>query len=229
MKKIYSLLLLLIIFNSSIFAQENNRKTSIELYPLPILLGEIGVEAGFALGTNLGMGVQFIYYNPSIGLTNLIIRSQLGKNDELTMKVNAILPALSFAYYSKPEMAGFYVGGLFRFKRASGTVTYSDNSASDPFDNVAKVQATLAINSINPNIITGYRFVFDNNFSLRLGIAMGGQKTLKNEVSYLILEQDSQDDGNDAVNDMRADIPTYTKSFTKSFTFQLMIGLGFTF
>ncbi len=90
------------------------------------------------------------------------------------------------------------------------------------------VESRIAINSINANYVSGYRFVFNNGFVLRLGVALGYQNALKNEVTYKIIEE-YDGEGSEVVNDLKENIDQYTKSYTKPITFQIEIGLGFNF
>ena len=230
MKRSIFFILLIIGIQSNIFSQEKEvRKTSLDFYPLPMLLGEFGGELSFSTSEKTSIGLQLTYYNPKFGLTGILINNQLGKNDELTLNVHSFLPAIAFTVYTKPEMSGFYYGALLRLKTGNGYVIYYDNYATDKSQNSATVRSDISILTINPNIIGGYRWAFKNNFSLKLGLATGLQFSIYDNVSYTILEQESEDDGNDAMEGMKDDIDIYLKSYRKPFTFQLVVGLGFTF
>ncbi len=227
MKKIY-IIVTAILLTASTFAQTNKKKVGIDVYLLPMLFGEYGGQLSIGIGNHSALGLQMIYYNPSFGITGAIYKSDLGPGDELDINVSALLPGISYAYYSKSRMKGFYIGTLIRYKRLKGEVLLKDKyTGGTAYKGI--VEADIAVNSINFNLITGYRFVFDNNFSLCLGIAVGGQKNLKNFTRYNILEAYDESDGEEVRNDLIEGVEQQTKSFVKAVTFQAIIGIGVTF
>ncbi|MDA3952730.1 MAG: hypothetical protein PF485_03720 [Bacteroidales bacterium] len=220
MKKIILLLSVSLILSSGIKAQKS---VGIDIYPIPMLFGEFG----FQVNLPAGIGAHLSYYNPSVGLTGVLIQSQLGDGDELNLNVHSVMPGISYTYYSKGNIEGFYVGGKFLFKTVSGDVLLKDKyTGGTAYKGI--VESEISINSINVGCIAGYRFVFDNNFTIRLGAALGYQNALKNEVTYRIIEQ-YDDEGWEVVDDLREDLEMNTESFTKPVTFQIEIGLGFNF
>ena len=225
MKKIYYILLVILISQGSISAQDNVRKTALDFYPLPMLMGEFGAELDFATSNNTALGIQFAYFNPTFGLSGVIINSKLDDGDKLEINVHAFLPGITYTYYTKPEMEGFYIGGLVRYKHASGTALYEDNNGSVR----GQAKTDMSISTINPNVIGGYRWVFDNNFSIRLGAAVGGQINIVDDITYSTVWEENEGDGKKIEEDLQKGLEIQLRSFVKPVTFQLVAGLGFTF
>ncbi|MCP4178686.1 MAG: hypothetical protein GY756_13055 [bacterium] len=231
MKKVF-VIITAILLAANTFAQtaaeSNKNKVGLDFYLLPMLFGEYGGQLSFAAGDHLGVGLQMVYYNPSMGLTGVIVKSQLGPGDVLDMNVSAILPGVSLTYYSKPRLKGFYVGGLVRYKRAKGDVLLKDKfTGGTAYKGI--VEADIAVNSININLVSGYRFAFDNGFSLTLGLALGGQINLKDDTRYTIIESYEESDGITVKDDLQEGVEQQMRSFINPITFQAIIGLGFTF
>lgn len=223
MKKIVLILFASVLLSCAIRAQ-NDSKLGIDIYPIPMLLGEYG----FQLNLPPGIGAHFTYYNPALGLTGILINSQLGEGDELDLNVNSYIPGVSYTHYSKSGFEGFYVGGKVMYKTASGTVLLKDKYTGGSAYK-AIVEADINLNTLNVSVVSGYRFVFDSNFAIRLGAALGYQNCFTNDVIYEIIEEYEDGSGDEVIDDMKTDVETYTKSFTKSITFQVEIGLGFNF
>lgn len=210
---------------NSMHAQENN-KFALDFYPIPLLLGELSVEGNIPMGKT-ALGINATYYNPSLLLSGLLIRSQLGPGDELDMNVHSAIPGLSFCYYSKGGAKGFYAGGSFLYKLAMGDILYKDKyTGGRAYKGI--VESELDIKSFDIGARSGYRFVFNNGFSIRLGARIGYQTVLKNDISYNIIE-DYDDEGDEVIEDLEEAIERYTKKFTQPVTFQVDIGLGITF
>lgn len=216
---------LIALLSKNTHAQENN-KFALDFYPIPLLLGELSVEGNIPMGKT-ALGIQATYYNPSLLLSGVLIRSQLGPGDELNMNVHSVIPGFSFCFYSKGGAKGFYTGGSFLYKIALGDVLYKDKyTGGRAYKGI--VESDLDIMSFDIGARAGYRFVFNNGFSIRLGARLGYQTVLKNNVTYTIIE-DYDDEGDEVIEDLDEAIERYTKKFTQPITFQVDIGLGLTF
>lgn len=216
---------LLVLFCKNMHAQESN-KFALDFYPIPLLLGELSIEGNIPMGKT-ALGIQATYYNPNLLLSGVLIRSQLGPDDELDMNVHSAIPGLSFCYYSKGGAKGFYAGGSFLYKLAMGDVLYKDKyTGGTAYKGI--VESELDIMSFDIGARSGYRFVFNNGFSIRLGARIGYQTVIKNMVTYNIIE-DYDDEGDEVIDDLEEAIERYTKKFTQPITFQVEIGLGLTF
>lgn len=205
-------------------ASNAQKSTGVDFYILPMILGEFGAQID--VGNEKALGYHFTYYNPNLGLSKVLLESQLGSGDELELNAHGIIPGFSYTKYPNGDLDGFYYGGLLRYKMALGSVTYKDKySGGSAYRGVVK--ADINIHSINLNGMIGYRWVFENNFSLRLGGAIGFQVPYINEVTYTILEEYDYE-GYEVVEDLEEALEKGLKGFTKPVTFQLMIGIGFT-
>lgn len=189
-----------------------------------MFLGEYGMQMD--IGDTKAFGLHFTYYNPNLGLNGVLIRSQLGSGDELELNTHGILPGISYTYYPNGNLKGFYYGGLLRYKMAFGDVLFKDKySGGKAYKGI--VESDINIHTINLNGMVGYRWVFDNNFSVRLGAALGFQNAFINDITYTIIDQ-YDGEGDEVVDDLAEALEQNLKSFTRPLTFQLMIAIGFT-
>lgn len=209
-----------------ICATTNAQKRGTDFYVLPMIWGEYGVQMDFENENNGAFGLHLTYFNPACGITGIIIQSQVSESDELTLNAHGIIPGLSYTHYTKKGLTGLYYGGLLRYKMALGNITLEETTSGGRYQGM--VETDLNIHAVNMSFIIGYRFAFDNNFSLRLGGALGFQHALVDEVTYNVIEQNYDDDAEDIIGDLEDGVDTYTNTFTKPVTFQLMIAIGFT-
>jgi hypothetical protein len=68
-------------------------------------LGEYGAQLD--IGDKKALGFHLTYYNPNLGLTGVLIRSQLGNGDELELNTHGILPGVSYTNTPKEVWKDF--------------------------------------------------------------------------------------------------------------------------
>lgn len=151
-------------------------EVSVELKPYPIALSNVPGLNSVGLGTELSSRGSVSTFVDAYVLDSNLPNGMIGatqKDDEPAIKgIRGYSADIGVRYNEAPEEAGsWYAGGKIGYSQAGGQWSYRDEKINHD------------IRCVTPGLEGGYRWIWDSNVLLRLGVGMDSNVTQKNSTS----------------------------------------------